>query len=121
MFADPGSEVVITKGNQATDEGQADIAQRNPDEGSEGARDQHVVNQELEQPDDGTVEGRHDDGEEKKQPEPASIGTQLRPEPPEDTPELHGGRRYRRHVTIPWGREPLHEPVAQLVDQMHCR
>jgi hypothetical protein len=90
-LGEPGGQVVVAEGHQATDQRQREVAQADPDEGPEIARDEHLVDHELEDPDLGRGDGRPEDDEGEAQRDPAAVRAGVGPEAAKHVAERYLG------------------------------
>ena len=97
-FADPRAQIVVDEGKESTQDGDPDVRRGDHGEQCEIARREHVVDEDLEDPDAGGVHRRADRDEHQAHREPQAEGLGQRPEPGEDLPdaELRSGGDQRR-------------------------
>ncbi len=92
-LADPGRGRLVGEAQAPCHQRQPGVPERDRQEQPEPARHQHLVDDDLEQPDRGRVDHRPEQDEPQQQGQPAPTPAGVGPEPPEHPPQRDGRGR----------------------------
>ena len=108
----PGRHVGVHPAQQPTGQRQDHVQHRDTQQRPEGHRDQHIVDDPLEQPDLGGLHRRKGDGHEQQHHDPGPERTQLRTQASQDVAHGNPRRRSDQPVALCLGRQERHHPAA---------
>ena len=90
-LAHPRRQHVVAEADEAAGDGDGDEQAADPDERVDVARDEDLVDEDLEEPDRRGLDGRVERDEEGGEQQPRPVAARIRPEAPHD--RAHGHRR----------------------------
>jgi hypothetical protein len=86
-LADPRGEHVVAEREQRSEERQTDVCERDRQEHADVARDEHLVDDDAEQPDLDRLDGGDREQGQQAESDAPAVGARERPEPPQEVPD----------------------------------
>ena len=112
-LADPGGGVLVAEGQQRAQQRETEHGRHVDGERAERLRDEHVVDDELEDPDLGGLDGGEQRRERDAREERLAVGARQRPEAPDHLAHRDGGRGRDDLVVVGRGGEGGGESVEE--------